>query len=131
MVETRSSRDLQQNLPKSSPLKEAKMPEYLIDDNWNHVKGSLSEQEISDVANEYQQKFFPNQAPKVVIQITDNLAFGGAAAYEGAAKRIWVPKRITSLNKIMRIALLHEMFHANLPSHDHGDLIFSCRAGRL
>jgi len=37
------------------------MAHYFIDDQWNLIKGSLSVDQISKLAKEYQDQYFPGQ----------------------------------------------------------------------
>jgi hypothetical protein len=101
------------------------MPQYVIDDKWNLIKGPMSVQEISVLANEYQSKYFSSPEPSITIEVTSNPEFQGAACYEPSAKKIWLAERVTEFEKTLKIALLHEMIHANLHAsgfiadHDH------------
>lgn len=61
------------------------MTHYFIDDQWNLIKSPLSVDEISKLANEYQDKYFPGQKPTVSIQVTNSPQFHGAGCYEPAA----------------------------------------------
>jgi hypothetical protein len=103
------------------------MTHYFIDDQWNLIKGPLSVDEISKLANEYQDKYFAGQKLTVSIQVTDSPQFHGAGCYEPAAKKIWLAERVTQFENTLKIALLHEMIHANMhargfdadPNHEH------------
>ena len=103
------------------------MTHYFIDDQWNLIKGPLSVDEISMLANEYQGKYFPGQKPTVSIQVTNSPQFHGAGCYEPSAKKIWLAERVTEFENTLKIALLHEMIHANMhargfdadPNHEH------------
>ena len=55
------------------------MTQYFIDDQWNLIKGPLSVNEISKLANEYQDKYFPGTRPTVSIEVTNNPKFHGVA----------------------------------------------------
>jgi len=54
------------------------MTHYFIDDQWNLIKGPLSVDEISKLANEYQDKYFPGPKHAVLIQVTNSPQFHGA-----------------------------------------------------
>ena len=90
------------------------MTHYLIDDQSNLITGPMSVDEISKLANEYQDQYFPGQKPTVSIQVTNSPQFHGAGCLEPAAKKIWLAERVTEFENTLKIALLHEMIHANL-----------------
>jgi hypothetical protein len=103
------------------------MTHYFIDDQCNLIKGPMSVDEISKLANEYQDQYFHGQKPRVSIQVTNSRQFHGAGCYEPAVKRIWLAERVTEFENTLKIALLHEMIHANMhvrgfeadPNHAH------------
>jgi hypothetical protein len=103
------------------------MTHYFIDDQWNLIKGPMSVEEISMLANEYQDQYFPGRKPTVSIQVTNSPQFHGVGCYEPAVKRIWLAERVTEFENTLKIALLHEMIHANMhargldadPNHAH------------
>ena len=106
------------------------MTHYFIDDQWNLIKGPLSVDEISKLANEYQDKYFPGQKPTVSIQVTNSPQFQGVGCYEPATKKIWLAERVTEFENTLKIALLHEMIHANMHARgfDARDQLLALRA---
>jgi hypothetical protein len=104
------------------------MPSYHIDENWNLVKNPLTAKDISDLANAYQQKYFPGQSPKITINVNPNEKFQGMACFDPSKMTIHIAQRITEFDNTTKVALLHEMIHANLhargfdadPGHEHG-----------
>lgn len=104
------------------------MPTYHTDEDWNLVKDPLTAKELSNLANAYQQKYFPGPPPEIEINVNPNPQFPGMACFDPAAMTIHIAQRITEFDKTTKIALLHEMVHANLyarglnadPSHEHG-----------
>jgi hypothetical protein len=40
------------------------MTHYFIDDQWNLIKGPMSVDEISKLANEYLDQYFPAKSPR-------------------------------------------------------------------
>ena len=104
------------------------MPSYHVDNDLNFVKDPPTNKDLSDIANAYQKKYFPGPSPELEIEITAHPEFGGTAAYAPTEKKIFIAKGLTAFEKCTRIALLHEMVHANLhvrgldpdPKHEHG-----------
>lgn len=104
------------------------MPSYHMDENWNLVKDPLTAQDISDLANAYQSEYFPGAPPKITINVNPNPQFQGTACFDASTMTIHIAQRITAFDNTTKIALLHEMIHANLhargldadPNHEHG-----------
>lgn len=98
-----------------------------MDAHGNMVEDPLTTKDLSDLANAYQTKYFLGVKVTVTINVTDNAQFEATAAYEPDTKTIFIAKRITGMSNTVRIALLHEMIHANLhykgldadPTHQH------------
>src|SRR5258708_15673647 len=90
------------------------MAEYYLDDDWNLVKAPATNAEISGWANSFQQKYFPGCEPNVTITVNVNPKFGGAAAFDPTTMTIHVAERVTPLESLAKICLLHEMIHVKL-----------------
>lgn len=97
------------------------MPEFYLDDDWNVVKAPMSMQDISQWANLYQKRYFPDVMPPVTITINTHPDFGGAACFDSTEMMIHIAERITPLENMTKIALLHEMIHVKLHTEGTDD----------
>ena len=105
------------------------MPEFYLDEDWNLVKAPMTMEGLASWANFYQQKYFPGVEPNVSVAINTNPKFEGAACFDPSTMMIHIAERITPLEKMTRIALLHEMVHVKLyledgkhhAGEDHGE----------
>jgi hypothetical protein len=90
------------------------MTEYFLDDDWNLVKAPATNSDLATWANVFQQMYFPGCEPNITITVNMNPKFGGAAAFDPTTMTIHVAERITPLENLAKICLLHEMIHVKL-----------------
>jgi hypothetical protein len=50
------------------------MTHYFIDDQWNLIKGPMSVDEISKLANEYQHQYFPAKSAKSLTVLQEQVS---------------------------------------------------------
>jgi len=90
------------------------MPEYYLDDDWNLVKAPATNSDLSGWANFFQQRYFPGCEPNVSIAVNVDPKFPGAAAFDPTTMMIHIAERVTPLENMAKICLLHEMIHVKL-----------------
>jgi hypothetical protein len=90
------------------------MTQYYLDEDWNLVKAPATASDLSAWANAFQQEYFPECVPNVLVAVNTNTNFGGTAAFEPNSMTIHISERVTPLENVAKICLLHEMVHVKL-----------------
>jgi SprT-like family len=90
------------------------MAEYYLDEDWNLVKVPATANDLCQWATIFQQKYFSDCNPNVTVAVNTNPKFMGAAAFDPTTMTIHISERVTPLESVAKVCLLHEMVHIKL-----------------